>query len=88
MVTILSLCTVHKLQYEYNIYLRLLQIYSSIVIYTQARHEFGVFEMKILRRIYEPVRDGEIWRIRKNRALRDLYGEAEIVDVYKRQPPF
>ena len=33
----------------------------------------GVFERKIL--IYGPVWDGEMWRIRKNHELRDLYGE-------------
>ena len=39
----------------------------------------GVFERKILRRIYAPLWDGEMWKIGKNRELRDLYGEADIV---------
>ena len=40
--------------------------------------EVDVFDRKILRRIDGPVWDGEMWRIRKNRQLRDLYREADI----------
>lgn len=38
-----------------------------------------VWERKVLRRIYGPVRMGERWRIRSNQELQDLYGEKDIV---------
>ena len=36
-------------------------------------------------RMYGPVWDGEMWRIRQNHELRDLYGEADIVVAVKVQ---
>jgi hypothetical protein len=36
------------------------------------------FERKILRQIYEPMKENEIWRIRYNKELYELYKEPEI----------
>ena len=51
----------------------------------QDMKNLGVFKRKIMRRIYGPVWDGEMWRIRKNCELRDLYGEADMVVAAKVQ---
>ena len=45
----------------------------------------GVFKRKILRRIYGQVWDGEMWRIRKNSELRDVYGEVDTIGAVKVQ---
>jgi len=46
---------------------------------------FRVFEGKILQRIYGPVQEGDIWRIRKNEELnRSINGE-DIVEFIKAQ---
>ncbi|KAL4154026.1 hypothetical protein QTP88_001859 [Uroleucon formosanum] len=48
-------------------------------------HKFMVFERKVLRKIYGPVKDeitGE-WRRRKNIELEILYGNADIVEVMR-----
>ena len=42
-----------------------------------------VFENKILRKIFGPVQEGEIWRIRKNQELRVLYTDPDIVAIVK-----
>lgn len=42
-----------------------------------------VFERKVLRRIFGPVREGDTWRIRHNEELRLLYNEVDIVQFIK-----
>lgn len=39
------------------------------------------FENKILRRIFGPIKEGDNWRIRKNKELRELYSEGDIVGI-------
>jgi len=39
----------------------------------------GVFERKILRRIYRPICEGAIWRLRYNEELYHLYDETDLV---------
>ena len=41
----------------------------------------GVFERKILRKIFGPVRVGDDYRIRMNHELYELYGD---IDIYRR----
>ena len=45
----------------------------------------GVFKRKILRRLYGALWDREVWRIRNNHELRELYGKADIVAAVKPQ---
>jgi hypothetical protein len=42
-----------------------------------------IFEKKILRRIYGPIYEGGIWRIRYNNELYKLYNEPDTVRVIK-----
>jgi hypothetical protein len=42
-----------------------------------------VVESKVLRRIFGPVKDGEVWRIRYNRELYELLREPDIIVVMK-----
>jgi len=42
----------------------------------------GTEDRKILRRIYEPVAEQGIWRIRMNQELRELYKTTDIVSRY------
>jgi hypothetical protein len=44
-----------------------------------------VFERKVLRRIYGPVREGERWRIRSNRELEEILRGEDIVKFVKSQ---
>jgi hypothetical protein len=44
-----------------------------------------VFEWKVLRRIYGPVRNGERWRIRSNRELEEILRGEDIVKFVKSQ---
>jgi hypothetical protein len=41
------------------------------------------FERKILRRIYGPIKENEIWRIRYNKELYKLYDEPEVSEMIK-----
>ena len=43
----------------------------------------GVFERKILRRIYEPICEGAIWRSRNNEELYRLYDETDSVTTIR-----
>jgi hypothetical protein len=43
----------------------------------------GVFERKILRRIYGPMCEGEIWRSRYNEELYRLYDETDLVTTVR-----
>jgi len=43
----------------------------------------GVFERKILRRIYEPICEEAVWRSRYNKELFRLYDEADLVTTIK-----
>lgn len=40
-----------------------------------------IFERKILRIIFGPVKEGGIWRSRKNKKLCEPFGEADLVSV-------
>lgn len=42
-----------------------------------------IFERKILRRIFGPVKEGEVWRKMKNKELYELFGEADVVSIIK-----
>ena len=44
-----------------------------------------VWERKVLHRIFGPIYDGNMWRIRTNEELYDLYGEANLVTAIKIQ---
>jgi hypothetical protein len=46
---------------------------------------FCVFERKVVRRIYGPVREGEQWRIRSNRELEEIIRGEDIVKFVKFQ---
>uniref|UniRef100_A0A1B6HHE4 Endonuclease-reverse transcriptase n=1 Tax=Homalodisca liturata TaxID=320908 RepID=A0A1B6HHE4_9HEMI len=41
------------------------------------------FENKILRRIFGPVQEGDIWRIRKNRELREIYQDPDVIALIR-----
>jgi len=43
----------------------------------------GVFERKILRRIYGPICEEAVWRSRYNEELYHLYDEADLVTATK-----
>jgi hypothetical protein len=43
----------------------------------------GVFERKILRRIYGPICEGAIWRSRYNKELHRLYDEIDLVTTVR-----
>lgn len=45
----------------------------------QNENSLLIFERKILRRIVGPVRDGDGWRIRRNREIYERYGDMDIV---------
>ena len=47
------------------------------VLSTADELRLGVFERKILRRIYGPICEGAIWRSRYNEELYHLYDETE-----------
>jgi hypothetical protein len=42
-----------------------------------------IFERKVVRGIYGPVREGERWRIRSNRELEEILGDEDIVTFVK-----
>ena len=44
-----------------------------------------IFERKILRRIYGPVQEGDIWRIRNNKELNRFINGENIVEFVKAQ---
>jgi len=44
---------------------------------------FGVFERKILRRIYGPICEGAAWRSRYNEELYRLYDETDLVTTFR-----
>jgi len=45
----------------------------------------AVFEMKILRKIYGPVKENELWRIRRNDELEFIIKGVNIVRFFKCQ---
>jgi hypothetical protein len=47
----------------------------------------GVFERKILRRIYGPLCEGELWRSRYNEELYHLYDEIDLVTAIRISRP-
>lgn len=42
-----------------------------------------IFERSIMRRIFGPVREGHVWRRRRNAELSELYGDIDIVKFVK-----
>lgn len=44
-----------------------------------------IFERKILRRIYGPIKEGEEWRTRMNYELKNLYKDPDIISTIKTQ---
>ena len=56
-------------------------------IYLTVREEraLAVFERKILRKIYGPVKENELWRIRQNDELETIIKEENIVRFIKCQ---
>ena len=55
------------------------------VYYTREEHRLRVFENRVLRRIFEPKRDGVAgqWRKLRNEKLNSLYCSPNIVRVIK-----
>ena len=45
------------------------------------KKELGIFERKILRKIYGPVNENGEWRIRYNKELYELYKSSDITDI-------
>jgi hypothetical protein len=45
--------------------------------------QINIWERKVLRRIFGPVDDRGIWRIRSNKELADLYEEIDLTTVIK-----
>jgi hypothetical protein len=43
----------------------------------------GIFEKKIVRRIYGTINEVESWRIRTNKEIKDILEEADIVKFIK-----
>jgi hypothetical protein len=43
----------------------------------------GVFERRILRAFYDPIKERHEWRIRNNRELYDLYKEEDVITFIK-----
>ena len=42
-----------------------------------------MFERKIIRKIHEPVKEGELWRIRTNKEIKDTLRGQDIVKFIK-----
>lgn len=53
------------------------------VLTTKNERLLNVWERKMLRKIFGPVKIGNEWKIRKNNELRDLYGEPDLVCFVK-----
>jgi hypothetical protein len=49
------------------------------------KNALHVFEWKVVRRIYGPVREGERWRLRSNRELEEILRREDIVKFVKSQ---
>jgi hypothetical protein len=45
----------------------------------------AIWEKKILRKIFGPVKDSGIWNIRANQVLRDLYREPDIISETRKE---
>lgn len=69
----------------YKAIIRPVVTYGSETWVISAKHEkaLGVWERKILRRIYGPVCEEGVWRSRYNRELRQLYGDTDLVSFIK-----
>ena len=53
------------------------------VLSKQDKHRLSIFERKIHRRIYDPVKEGGKWRIRTNQEIYQQCGENDIVKFCK-----
>lgn len=56
---------------------------ESWTLNTTITNNLKLFERKVLRRIYGPVMENGVWRIRTNREIADLYNENDIVKFIK-----
>ena len=54
---------------------------SERTITSSDEQALGVFEWKILRKIYGPFCDGVVWRIRWNQELYDIYDDIDVVKL-------
>lgn len=43
-----------------------------------------IFERKVLRRIFEPLKEEEVWRRKKNQDLFEQFGKSDIVSFKKK----
>lgn len=48
------------------------------MISIQDEKKLSIFYRKILRRIFGPIKEGDIWRIRHNRELYELFREVPV----------
>ena len=46
-------------------------------------NKLQIFERKVLRKIYGPTQEADIWRVKYNSELYDLYNEPDIIKVVK-----
>ena len=46
-------------------------------------NKLQIFERKVLRKIYGPTQEADIWRVKYNSELYDLYNEPEIIKIVK-----
>ena len=47
--------------------------------------QLGIWERKVLRRIFGPVNENDNWRIRTNKELHNLYQDIDLVTLIKTQ---
>lgn len=57
---------------------------ESWTLVKKEEQRLRVFERKVLRRIFGPVKEGGEWRRRYNEEIRRLYNEPDIVNAVKR----
>ena len=69
----------------YKTLIRVIVLYGSETWNTTVTDEeaLGVFERRVLRTIYGPIKDGEEYRSRHNEELYELYQEADIVKMLR-----
>ncbi|RZF39675.1 hypothetical protein LSTR_LSTR001196 [Laodelphax striatellus] len=79
---LLSRCTKLRL---YKTIIQPVLLYGSETWVLSKRNEgrLVIFERKVLRKIFGPVCEDGVWRIRKNRELRALYQEPDIIALIK-----
>lgn len=53
------------------------------ILTKQSEKKLQVFENIILRRICEPIQENGEWKLRKNRELRTLYKDPDVIEIVK-----